>query len=155
MIKKFKEWDILNESSTFLEKAKQLCEVEILKETLLDAEDGIFSGVRIVRTESAKSYVAVHLDIDNLFSEVFITENPREALVAIIMKNTGRKTALSISRIIKDPAQGLLKYDVYAGNNKLSPKEIANKYNIGYSMSDGDAIPYYTSTPNVKQFHVY
>lgn len=151
MLKNFKEW----ETNDFLEKSREFCKNSLLKTTLDEAEEGKYPGVKIQRINTTKSYVAVCLDIDNLFSLVFETENPQEALVAIIIKSTKKGTAEKIARFIKDPQSGFLKYDVFGGDTELSPQEIANKYNLGYNMTSGDAVPYYTSTPIVKQFHVY
>jgi hypothetical protein len=146
MIKNYTTW--INESEdNSLEEAKKLCETPELKDLLKEVEEGVHSNIRIQRTATSKSYVGVCIESDNLFSEMYITENPRAVLVAIIMKASKRKKATEIRDIIMDPTGGFLHYDVFPGENKLSSIEIANKYNFAYRTTDGDAVPFYTSSP--------
>lgn len=146
MIKNYTTW--INESEdNSLEEAEKLCKTPELKELLKEVEEGVYSNIRIQRTATAKSYIGVSIEQDNLFSEMYITENPKAVLVAIIMKSSKKKKATEIRDIIMNPTGGFLHYDVFPGENKLSAIEIANKYNFAYRTTVGDAIPFYTSTP--------
>jgi hypothetical protein len=145
-IKKYEDW--LNESEeNSLEEAEKLSQEPELKDLLVEVEEGKHSNIRIQRTTTAKSYVGVSINPDDIFSEMYITDNPKAVLVAIIMKTSKRHKATDIRDIIMDPTGGFLRYDVFAGENKLSPREIANKYNFSYRSTDGDAVPFYTSSP--------
>ena len=153
MIKNYNNW--LNESKEdLLELAKDFSQNSILEDLLVECEEGKNPSIRIVNTETAKSYVGVSISIDNLFSVVYITTEPRIALVATIMKDLNTKDIEKIKSVILDGNGGYLRYDVFAGENTMTPREIADKYNFQYRTTPGDAIPFYTSTP-VKPFHIY
>lgn len=155
----FKTYDqFLNESldkSDIFNKASEAVKHESLREILVDCEEGKNPSIRIVKTESAKAYIGVSISLDNLFSDVYVTTNPKIALVATIMKDVDTEDVEKIREIILDKNAGYLRYDVFAGENKMSPQEIANKYNFQYKTSTGNSVPFYTSTPVVKPYHVY
>ena len=156
---KFKTYDqFLNESldkSDIFNKAAEAVKHESLKEILVDCEEGKNPSIRIVKTETAKAYLGVSISLDNLFSELYMTTDPKIALVAIIMKDANTEEIEKIRDIILDKNNGYLRYDVFAGENVMTPREIADKYNFQYRTTNGDGIPYYTATPIIKPFHVY
>lgn len=154
MIKNYHNW--LNESKDdLLDLAKDFSQDSTLKELLVDCEAGKNHSIRIVNTETAQSYVGVSISIDNLFSDVHITTEPRVALIATIMKSANTKDVERIKDIILDTNGGYLRYDIFAGENSMTPREIADKYNFQYRTTPGDAIPFYTSAPVFKPFHTY
>jgi hypothetical protein len=148
----------LNESLSkdeIFDKASEAVKDTILKEILIDCEEGKNPCVRLINTETAKSYVGVSISPDNLFSDLYVTTDPKIALVATIMKDANTEEIEKIRDIILDKNSGYLRYDVFAGENAMTPREIADKYNFQYRTTNGDGIPYYTATPIVKPFHVY
>jgi hypothetical protein len=154
MIKNYNNW--LNESKEeLLELAKDFSQNPTLKDLLTECEEGKNPSIRIVNTETAKSYIGVSISPDNLFSDLYMTTNPKIALIATIMKDANTEEIKKIRDIILDKNSGYLRYDVFAGENAMTAREIADKYNFQYRTTNGDSIPYYTATPVIKPFHVY
>lgn len=152
-IKKYRKF---NEDSTskanIIDKARELVSNSFLKSVLLDCINGKLPSVQVTFSESVKSYVAVSINVEKLFSEVYYTEDPKVALVAMIIEDTGKELPEEIANVLTTNNNGHLRYTVFPGTRKMSPREIANKYNFKYDISPGDAVPFYTSTPIKKSY---
>jgi hypothetical protein len=145
MFKNYSEF--LNESlDEDLSLAKKLASDSELKPILDNCLEGIHSHISVVETHDARSYVAIALNDGAPISEAYKVEDPRIALVAIMIKNTGRKTAEEIKSLIEthDP---ILAYSVFAGDEKMSRDEILSRYNF---TKPEMTVPYFTSTPVYK-----
>jgi hypothetical protein len=141
----------LNESvDSRLKIAQEASKDPHLAEILNDCEEGKYPGVQVVITPGTKSYVGVAINDGDSISEVYPVGDPKVALVAIAMKNTGKSDPESISKILTASPDDWLNYTVFAGERELSPEDIANKYNFKYQVPAGDAMGVFTSTPVKK-----
>lgn len=144
----------LNESfERFLERASELAASKELAEKLAECSEGKYPNVQIVDTPGADSYVGVAINDGASFSEVYKVSDPRVALVAIVMKNTGKDDTKSIIDEITSEDHSILRYSVFGGNKVMDPKEIAARFNLDiYKVPNGDTVSYCTSTPIRKTF---
>jgi hypothetical protein len=139
--------EFINESKDErISLAKSLASQKHLAEVLNNCEEGKHKSVQINITPGASSYVGVALNDGETFSEVYPVSDPKVALVALVMKNTGRKDPKEISNILTVDDE-ILNYAVFAGDRAMTHKEVIDKYNFGYKIPAGDAVPIYTSTP--------
>ena len=144
--------EFLNESkSDVLEKAMSLVNNKNLAEILNNCEEGKYQHVQIQPTTGADSYVGIAINDGTPVSEVYHTPDPKIALVAIVMKNTGKDNPDEISSILSfdEPS---LNYVVFAGNRPMTSREIADRYNFDRLKTVGDAVPFYTTTSILKTY---
>jgi hypothetical protein len=146
--------EFLKESTSKEERlalAEKLLSDTDLKEVLIDCEEGKYPQVQIAITPGAKSYVGVALNDGSSISEVYKTENPRVALLALVMKNTGKQTPEEIASVltVKDV---FLHYAIFAGDKPMSQREVADRYNFLYNIDPSDAIGVFTTTPIKKNY---
>jgi hypothetical protein len=154
-LKLFEDWSPLQEaliSGEEIEAAKKLISHPALKRTLDAAEEGKMRWIQMTITESVKSYVGVSVDSKFLFSEAYLTEDPKVALVAIVMKVTKKKKAHQIRKVLDETNDGYLRWAIFPGNRAMTKEEIIDKYNFDYKVAPGDAIPFYTSPPIMRTY---
>lgn len=145
MFKNYNEF--LNESKEDdLALAEKFAKEDKFKSISADCQEGMHPHISINAVHDAKSYVAVALNDGSPVSEAYQTENPMIALIAIIIKNTGRKKSDEILSII-ETNDSLLAYSVFPGDHKMTDDQIANRFNFSKPEND---VPFYTSTPVVK-----
>lgn len=145
MFKNYSEF--LNESvEEDLSLAKKLASDNELKPILDNCLEGVYPHISVVETHDAKSYLAIALNDGAPHSEVYRIDDPRIALVAIMIKNTGRKKLEEIKSLIEtqDP---VLAYSVFAGDQKMTRDEILSRFNF---KKPEMTVPYFTSTPVYK-----
>jgi hypothetical protein len=144
----------LNESSknTLLKTAADILTQDTeMAELLNDCEEGMYTAVQIVPTAGAKEYIAVALNNGYPTADVYNTSDPKIALLAHVMNNIKKVNREFIMGQLKDKSQ-LLQYSVFAGNEKPTLKEIADRFNFNYADFSGDALAFYTSTPISKRY---
>jgi hypothetical protein len=107
---------------------------------------GMHPHISITSVHDAKSYVTVALNDGSPISEVYNTEDPIVALIAIIIKNTGRKKSDEILNVI-ETNDSVLAYSVFPGDQKMTDDQISNRFNFSKPENN---VPFYTSTPIVK-----
>ena len=135
----------------YLEKAKHLISKnKELSKVLDECVDGVYSKIQVVLTQGAKSYVAVATNSGYPDSSLFITPDPKKALLAMIIKNTGQEDPDELIGMIK-VRDVLVEYSVFAGNRKLTHSEMKAKYNLMYS-DFASYLPILVGTPIVKKF---
>jgi hypothetical protein len=142
--------DFLNESSS-LEVAKDVHSSDKLSTLLNDVVEGKLPHIQVVPTPGADSYVGVAINDGSSISRVYVTPDPKVALVAIIVKNTGRTKPEEIASIIEYP-DGYLNYVVFAGDRAMTQKEVADRFNFTYNTNDGNTISFMTSSPIRKTY---
>jgi len=145
MFKNYNEF--LNESKeNELALAEKFSKEDKFKSMSDKCKEGMHPHISITETHDADSYTTVALNDGSPISEVYKTKDPVVALIAIIIKNTGRKKSDEILSIIEtdDP---LLAYSVFPGDHKLTDDQIANRFN--FSKPDNN-VSFYTSTPVIK-----
>lgn len=147
MFKNYNEF--LNESQEDeLILAEKLASEDKFKLVSDKCKEGMHPHISIDAVHDAKSYVTVALNDGSPISEVYATEDPMVALIAIIIKNTGRKKSDEILSIIEtdDP---ILAYSVFPGDHKMTSDQIANRFNFSKPEND---VPFYVSTPVIKMY---
>jgi hypothetical protein len=142
--------DFLFEKHDWLNAAEKASQSEHLKELLNDCEEGKHPSIQVVPTAGADSYVAVALG-DNLVTDVFLTDDPKVALAAIVMKNLKSEDPKKVAEVIRSK-EGLLQYSIYAGDRKPTPMEVMDRFNMRYSDDVGNMTAYLTSTPIRKTY---
>ena len=146
MFKSYLEF-ITEGNDNLINTAEKFSKSDILKDVLIDCQEGKYQHIQVLpSTMYTKSFVGVAFNDGNAVSEVFNTEDPKVALVAIIIKNTGSKDIDRIERIltIKD---SILNYAVLPGNKIMSKTEIENRFNFQYKMPEDSIQGLLTSTP--------
>jgi hypothetical protein len=154
-LKLFEDWNPLQESlisGDEIEAAKKLVSHPILKRALTAAEEGKMKWIQINITESAKAYVGVSIDTEFIFSEAYLTEDPKVALVALVMKVSKKKTAHQIRKVLDETNDGYLRWDIFPGNRAMTKEEIIDKYNFDYKVAPGNAMAFYNSPPIMKTY---
>ena len=136
--------DFLNESEEF-SIAKKMIENKQMSQALQDCIDGKFVHIRIMITPEAKSYVGVAINDGNSISEVYKTSDPRIALLCIIMKNIGKDDIDSVIDIIRFE-DSYLNYAIFSGNKKMTPEQVAAKYNLAGGLTPAQLAPF-VNTP--------
>lgn len=137
--------DLLKIAGDLQSRDKEIAEI------LNDCEEGTNPAIQIVPTAGATSYVAVALNDGYPLADVYTTTDPQRALMAHIMKNVNSEKPDRIKyELLKDAP--LLKYSVFAGDNKPSLKEVADRFNFKYADFSSDALAFYTSTPISKRY---
>jgi len=126
--------------------AEKFASKDKFKSVLDKCKDGMHPHISINAVHDAKSYVTVALNDGSPMSEVYQTENPLVALIAIIIKNTNRKKSDEVLSII-ETNDSLLAYSVFPGDQKMTDDQIANRFNFSKPENN---VPFYTSTPIVK-----
>lgn len=139
--------DFLNESEEF-SIAKKMIENKQMSQALQDCIDGKFVHIRVMITPEAKSYVGVAINDGNSISEVYKTSDPRLALLSIIMKNIDKEDIDSVIDIIRFQ-DSHLNYTVFSGNRKMTPEQVAAKYNLAGGLSASLMAPF-VNTPISK-----
>jgi hypothetical protein len=142
--------EFLFESHDWLSIAKKASQSEELRELLNDCEEGKYPAIQVVPTPGADSYVAIAMG-DKMISDVFLTDDPKVALTAVVMKNLDTKDPEKVANLLKDK-EGLLQYSVFAGDRKPTPKEIQARFNVRFSDDVGNMTAYLTSTPIRKTY---
>lgn len=142
--------EFLNESIGTLEKAMNLMSNKKLAEVLNNCEEGKYQHVQVQPTAGATSYIGVAINDGTPISEVYETTDPKAALVAIVIKNTGKEDPNDISSILSFE-EPILNYTVFAGNKPMTSREIADRYNFNTIKTVGDAVPFYTA-PILKTY---
>ena len=99
-------------------------------------------------TPEAKSYVGVAINDGNSVSEVYKTSDPRLALLSIIMKNIDKEDIDSVIDIIRFQ-DSHLNYTVFSGNRKMTPEQVAAKYNLAGGLAASQMAPF-VNTPISK-----
>jgi hypothetical protein len=139
-------FQIQEKENSQLFDAEKMAASEEFSTILKNAKESKYSHVQINITPGAKSYVGVAIDDNDSISEVYSTEDPCAALLAIIMKSSGKKDKNFIKEAIRE-RRIFLKFAVFAGDEPMSREEVISKYNLSYEIYPGDAISFFTSTP--------
>jgi hypothetical protein len=142
--------EFLFEKHDWLSPAEKAAQSDHLKELLNDCEEGKYPAVQVIPTPGADSYIAVAMG-DNLLSDVFLTDDPKVALTAVVMKNLKTEDPKRVAEVIRNK-EGLLQYSVFAGDRKPTKKEIMDRFNVRYSDDVGNMTAYLTSTPIRKTY---
>ena len=135
-----------------LEEAKKLSKHPLLRKLLISAEEGKMRWIQINITESAKAYVGVSVDSEDLYSDAYLTEDPKIALIALAMKISKKKKAQEIRKVLMETNDGYLRWAIFPGNRPMTKEEIIDKYNFDYRVAPGDAIAFYNSPPIMKTY---
>jgi hypothetical protein len=147
MFKNYNEF--LNESKEDdLAIAEKFATEDKFKSASDNCKEGMHPHISITAVHDAKSYVTVALNDGSPISEVYITEDPMVALIAIIIKNTNRKKSDEILNVI-ETNDSMLAYSVFPGDEKMTSDQIANRFNFSKPEND---VPFYTSTPVIKMY---
>lgn len=139
-----------SKSSSCLDLASKLMDNSRMKQILQDCVDGIHPKIQITPIQGTASYVAVAMNSGVPESAVFKTSDPKKALLAMIILNTGKKDLEEIISII-NVNDVLIEYSVFPGTKKLSDEEMKARYNLTYS-DFAEFLPIFTGTPVIKKF---
>ena len=91
------------------------------------AEDGRYPHVQISRTEGCKCYIGAVMNALTPYSEVFETNNPKIALLALVLRNLNTKKISLVKSEIDDNSSSVLKYSIFPGNKKMTLQQLINK----------------------------
>ena len=144
--------DFISESAdNNLFQAIRIAAQHIVKKALADCLVGKYPHIQVHATTGARSYVGIAFHDGSSVSDVFETDDPGVALVAIIMKGSGMNNPHKIAKELT-MGDGFVNYEVYPGNTAPTPIEVANRFNATYKNSPGDKISFMTSTPIERIF---
>lgn len=146
----YDEFLLESKTTSCLDLASKLMEKPRLKQILQDCVDGIHPKIQITPIQGTTSYVAVAMNSGVPESAVFKTSDPRKALLAMIILNTGKRDPEEIISII-GVNDVLVEYSVFPGTRKLSDEEMKARYNLTYSEF-AEFLPIFTVTPIIKKF---
>ena len=131
--------------------ATKIATHHIIKKALADCLIGKYPHIQVHSTTGATSYIGVAFHDGSSISDVYKTEDPGIALVAIIMKGSELDNPHKIAKELT-MGDGFVNYEVYPGNKAPTQMEVANRFNAAYKNSPGDNISMVTSTPIQRIF---